>query len=435
MALRPEIILGAQQPNLVGAIASGEQAAQLVNQRQQQNQLADLFRTQGAGILSGDTNALAALAGIDPSAALGIQTQQQQAQYAASGERRAEQQFQLGQQATRQQMGILNQQEARAAQEYAAGLSAQQAAAEAAQIENAVKTGLAIQDPTQWDQIMSQQAPDLVGQFANRDALAARYMSMAEVLKMRGGGETFRPAAPDEAAAYGVASGQFGPDGRFYPVNQPSGTEVVTDPATGQITFRQGAGVGGSQPNTGLDPSSPTAMISSIDGLLSDPALEYSTGALAVTQNIPGTPMYRFGTRVKQIEGQAFLQAFESLKGGGAITETEGLKATQAVARLSSAQSPEDYRQALGELRATLVRGEENKRRIAAGQPPLDENGNPFGVQQPGQPEPPNSGNTTLPPPAVGDPNTVIAPPAQPAPPSADGWTTLENGTRIRRLD
>lgn len=434
MALRPEIILGAQQPNLVGAIASGEQAAQLVNQRQQQNQLADLFRTQGAGILSGDTNALAALAGIDPSAALGIQTQQQQAQYASNADSRAQQAFQLDQQATRQRMGILNQQEARAAQDYAAGLSAQQAAAEAAQIENAVKTGLAIQDPTQWDQIMSQQAPDLVGQFANRDALAARYMSVAEVLKMRGGGETFRPATPQEAAQYGSAGGQFGPDGRFYPVNPPSGFEITTGP-DGRQTIRQGAGVGSGQPDIGLSPSSPTAMISSIDGILSDPALDYSTGALAASQNIPGTPMYRFGARANQLEGQAFLQAFESLKGGGAITEIEGQKATQAIGRLSSAQSPADYRAALGELRATLVRGEENKRRIAAGQPPLDENGNPFGVQQPAQPEPPNAGNTTLPPPAVGDPNTVIAPPAQPAPPSADGWTTLENGTRIRRLD
>jgi len=87
---------------------------------------------------------------------------------------------------------------------------------------------------------------------------------------------------------------------------------------------------------------------------LSDPALDKSTGALAWTQAIPGTDQRRFGTRVKQLDGQAFLQAFESLKGGGQITEIEGDKATQAIGRLDSAQSPEDYRQALTDLRDVL---------------------------------------------------------------------------------
>src|SRR5690606_7362084 len=33
------------------------------------------------------------------------------------------------------------------------------------------------------------------------------------------GAQTFRQATPQEAAAYGAAGGQFGPDGRFYPIN------------------------------------------------------------------------------------------------------------------------------------------------------------------------------------------------------------------------
>jgi hypothetical protein len=54
------------------------------------------------------------------------------------------------------------------------------------------------------------------------------------------------------------------------------------------------------------------------------------------------------------LDGQAFLQAFESLKGGGQITEIEGQKATQALGRLDDYQDPEDYKQALIELRDIL---------------------------------------------------------------------------------
>lgn len=95
-------------------------------------------------------------------------------------------------------------------------------------------------------------------------------------------------------------------------------------------------------------------MMTTIDGILNDPALDVSTGWLSWMQLIPGTDQYRFGQRALQLQGQAFLQAFESLKGGGQITEVEGAKATQAIGRLSTAQKPEDYRDALNELRSIV---------------------------------------------------------------------------------
>lgn len=55
--------------------------------------------------------------------------------------------------------------------------------------------------------------------------------------------ERFRQATPDEAQKYGSAAGQFGPDGKFYPINPPQGTSLSVDPATGAVTFNQGAGV------------------------------------------------------------------------------------------------------------------------------------------------------------------------------------------------
>jgi hypothetical protein len=95
-------------------------------------------------------------------------------------------------------------------------------------------------------------------------------------------------------------------------------------------------------------------MLGTIDGILNDPALDASTGWLSWMQGIPGTDQYRFGQRALQLQGQAFLQAFESLKGGGQITQIEGEKATQAIGRLSTAQHPDDYRAALEELKQII---------------------------------------------------------------------------------
>lgn len=68
-------------------------------------------------------------------------------------------------------------------------------------------------------------------------------------------------------------------------------------------------------------------------------------------------------SRMEQIQGQAFLQAFNTLKGGGQITETEGAKATQALARLNRAMEPKDYRAALTELEQIMERGLERAQR------------------------------------------------------------------------
>ena len=72
---------------------------------------------------------------------------------------------------------------------------------------------------------------------------------------------------------------------------------------------------------------------------------------------IPGTDAAGFNARLEQLGGRQFLQAFESLKGGGHITEIEGEKATNAMSRLAqTGQSEAEYRQAAEELKAILKR-------------------------------------------------------------------------------
>jgi len=135
--------------------------------------------------------------------------------------------------------------------------------------------------------------------------------------------------------------------------------------------------------------ASPEAMVNSIDGLLNDPALDFSTGFLEFMQNIPGTASRRFGSRVKQLNGQAFLRAFDMLKGGGHITEIEGQKATEAIGRLDSAQRPDDYRAALNDLKGILEIGMERKRSGGSitsdrpGRSSVDINGTTYTIEEP----------------------------------------------------
>lgn len=95
-------------------------------------------------------------------------------------------------------------------------------------------------------------------------------------------------------------------------------------------------------------------MINSIDGILNHPGLGAAIGASSYLPSIRGTDRADFDARSAQLKGQAFLQAFESLKGGGQITEVEGKAATEAIARLDNAQSEKAYKASLTELRGIL---------------------------------------------------------------------------------
>lgn len=109
-----------------------------------------------------------------------------------------------------------------------------------------------------------------------------------------------------------------------------------------------------------------------IDKAINHPGREYATGLSSMAPIIAGTDAADFNTVLDQIKGQAFLQAFQSLKGGGQITEVEGTKATQAIARLDRAQSEEEFVKSLQELRGIVEAGMERARRKAgAGNAPL----------------------------------------------------------------
>lgn len=104
--------------------------------------------------------------------------------------------------------------------------------------------------------------------------------------------------------------------------------------------------------------ASVSAQLGVIDKALNHPGRETVTGMSGVlnpTNYMRGTDARDFQVVNDQLQGAAFLQAFESLKGGGQITEVEGKKATDAMARLNTAQSDGEYKAALGELRGIMA--------------------------------------------------------------------------------
>ena len=212
----------------------------------------------------------------------------------------------------------------------------------------------------------------------------------------------FRPTTADETAKYG-APGQIEVEtNRYYPIPVQEGISFTTNP-DGTTTFTQGSGVGGvdvrkpsqnyvygtdaagrqvAQPIAGT----PEALqVTETAGKL-DAAIEVGNNMLGTIESIVGRPAGNGLTAIKpnealpgilgmfegrlpaktqaqadllakveQVQGQAFLEAFSILKGAGAITEQEGIKATQAYARLQRTQSPEAFAASLNEF-ADIVR-------------------------------------------------------------------------------
>ena len=94
-----------------------------------------------------------------------------------------------------------------------------------------------------------------------------------------------------------------------------------------------------------------------IKGQKPHPGFEYAVGFGLPVQMVPGTEAANFKTLFDQIKGSAFLQAFETLKGGGQISEKEGEKATSALNRMSLAQTEPEFIRAALEFKSVVQKG------------------------------------------------------------------------------
>lgn len=97
-----------------------------------------------------------------------------------------------------------------------------------------------------------------------------------------------------------------------------------------------------------------------IDQALNHPGLATATGmqgAIDPRNYVNGTDAKNFQVLLDQLKGKTFLEAYQGLKGAGAITDIEGNKAESAIGRLNRAQSTDEFKKSLNDLRDVVNAG------------------------------------------------------------------------------
>ena len=366
------IILGGQQPDILGAMDKGRAMAESQIGLNRQNALAELYRTQGAQIAAGDQGALNALAGMDPSAAmaaqsnlLGIQGQRQDLAFSAE-------EMQMKRDAAKASA-------AASLQEQAATLTKEQLAQEQQALSEALSGGAFFyqnKDKAGYDAFLTSKGLDPAEfPFEAFPAHAATVEGVLEAMK------AFEPPAapkPQTEAAQLKADLDAGLiDQATYQAEiarrAPKGTSLTVDPATGAVTYSEGVGVGGTAPTSGdalrTSMTDAESVVALIDEIAKDPALPGVTGSWEGgggnnVDEFSGTRRAYYGDaglsviqKIAQLQGNAWLGARALLKGGGAITDYESRKAEAAMARLSRAQGDKEYLAALNDLKSAIQDG------------------------------------------------------------------------------
>lgn len=110
--------------------------------------------------------------------------------------------------------------------------------------------------------------------------------------------------------------------------------------------------------------------VSTIENMLRHPGLSDAVGFKGASsffglkeEPVAGTDAAGFVAQFKKIGGQAFLQAFASIKGGGHITEIEGQKATEAITSMNRAQKEEEFIKSANEFKNILLKGLQRARK------------------------------------------------------------------------
>jgi hypothetical protein len=174
---------------------------------------------------------------------------------------------------------------------------------------------------------------------------------------------------------------QLGKDGTAVATKLPEG--VTPDIGLKAFEAAQGTalGKGAGEAQIGAQVALPGAaglaeqVSSQIDALKNDPYLDSMLGP--IDSRLPNTSedAARVQGMMDQLQGGAFLQARQLLKGGGAITDFEGQKAEAAFVRMNAAQKPEDFKAALDEFNYYVQQGVAKLEAQARGQAPTGGNG------------------------------------------------------------
>jgi hypothetical protein len=158
---------------------------------------------------------------------------------------------------------------------------------------------------------------------------------------------TTSPSGGPAIASPVLVAGKDGPKVPSRPLGTPSATVQKEQEGADKIP-----GAVGEMKNT----------VKLVRELLAHPGFSSTVGATLRPgfRFIPGTKEADFVSRSEQLEGEAFLLAFETLRGAGAISEAEGLKATKAKNRMKIATSEKEYQNAAAEFIGVIERAVKN---------------------------------------------------------------------------
>lgn len=303
------------QFNPLAAYTQGLQVKQFREDRQRQNALAQFNEQNGAALVNGDPRAINALAGMDPERALQFK---QATQPKPQDPAKAIEQLRF----------------------FASAIGDVETPEDYQRAEDLLVRSGAI-TPAQAAEYTFNDLPRLKAMTNEALSLADRYkvvdgrlvdlagengpqVTIDKASREEGG---FRVATPEEAAQYGAQAGQFGPDGRFFPINPPSGMTIESDGAGG-FRLRQGSGVQ-SKPFTEAQ-SKTNVYATRARGALE--TLEPIAGALtsigerALDADPTGLARGALQTddyQVAKAAGEEFLQAILRKDTGAAITSQE----------------------------------------------------------------------------------------------------------------
>ena len=152
---------------------------------------------------------------------------------------------------------------------------------------------------------------------------------------------------------------------------QPVGT-IQKDLAGAAAQTQIGEAQGKSQAAAPADMQAAQNALGLIDSIRNDPNKAWGTGVSSMLNSIPGSPGKDFQRKLDQAQAGAFMTGIQSMRGMGALSDAEGKKASDAVARMDTSTSEQAFDAALNDYEAIVKQGMARAQNRASGQ---------FGVQ------------------------------------------------------
>ena len=111
-------------------------------------------------------------------------------------------------------------------------------------------------------------------------------------------------------------------------------------------------------------------VINQVNYIKNHPGRMSGLGVLNPTQLVPGTEAYNFKNEMDKLKSQTFLANVQSMKGLGALSNKEGDKITDAIAKLNPGMSKKAFDHSLDEVNKIMLRGQQRAKDIAEGRAP-----------------------------------------------------------------